>query len=300
MGIFDRNPYGALSSPLTMAPSGGGGGGTPGGSNKQIQYNNSGAFGGIPSMTFDGTNIDFGTRPSLIGSASPFNIWGVTGTNSFVVGSNTGGTDGAFVVKPQIGYVDLIGAQSDLGATQDMHLQALGSDLYLGAALLKWPNTDGGTGQVLTTDGSGVLSFSTPGSQWTTSGSNIYYTTGKVFVGATSGDPSASIFQVINPVSDNYIASFHGASGTGSGMVFLTHAAATGCDIQGVTAVTLAAAQPLNFNPSGGNLFFGKSDNSAAITLYGTVTVATGASGTFTTVDSKTVTVSGGIITSIV
>ncbi len=30
-------------------------GGTPGGSNHQIQYNNSGSFGGIPSLTYDGT-----------------------------------------------------------------------------------------------------------------------------------------------------------------------------------------------------------------------------------------------------
>ena len=32
--------------------------GTPGGSNTQIQYNNSGAFGGISSFTYDGTNVD--------------------------------------------------------------------------------------------------------------------------------------------------------------------------------------------------------------------------------------------------
>jgi hypothetical protein len=38
---------------------GGGGGGTtnPGGSNGQIQYNNSNAFGGVDKLTFDGTNL---------------------------------------------------------------------------------------------------------------------------------------------------------------------------------------------------------------------------------------------------
>jgi hypothetical protein len=35
----------------------GGGGGTPGGSNTQVQYNNSGAFGGITGATSDGTNL---------------------------------------------------------------------------------------------------------------------------------------------------------------------------------------------------------------------------------------------------
>ena len=39
--------------------SGGGGGSptTPGGSNTQIQYNNSGAFGGVPTLTYDGTTL---------------------------------------------------------------------------------------------------------------------------------------------------------------------------------------------------------------------------------------------------
>lgn len=39
----------------------GGGGGTPGGSNTDIQYNNSGAFGGNASFTFDGSQtVDLG------------------------------------------------------------------------------------------------------------------------------------------------------------------------------------------------------------------------------------------------
>jgi len=36
---------------------GGGGGGTPGGTNTQLQYNNSGAFGGISTAIFDGVNV---------------------------------------------------------------------------------------------------------------------------------------------------------------------------------------------------------------------------------------------------
>lgn len=37
--------------------SGGGGGGTPGGSTTQIQYNNAGAFGGVPYITYDGSTL---------------------------------------------------------------------------------------------------------------------------------------------------------------------------------------------------------------------------------------------------
>ena len=39
---------------------GGGGGGTPGGSNTQLQFNNAGSFGGISTVTYDGSNISLG------------------------------------------------------------------------------------------------------------------------------------------------------------------------------------------------------------------------------------------------
>ena len=44
-----------------VAQSGGGGGSTsPGGSNTQVQFNNSGSFGGSANLTFDGTNLTVG------------------------------------------------------------------------------------------------------------------------------------------------------------------------------------------------------------------------------------------------
>jgi hypothetical protein len=42
-----------------------GGSGTPGGSNTQIQFNNSGAFGGSANFTWDGTNVQLGTQGAL-------------------------------------------------------------------------------------------------------------------------------------------------------------------------------------------------------------------------------------------
>lgn len=49
-----------MSAYISLSSGGGGGGGsvtTPGGANTDVQYNNSGAFGGSSNFTFDGTNV---------------------------------------------------------------------------------------------------------------------------------------------------------------------------------------------------------------------------------------------------
>jgi hypothetical protein len=58
------------SGVVTGTGSGCGGGGTPGGSNTQVQYNNSSAFGGISGVTSNGTVMTFATSDLIINGGS--------------------------------------------------------------------------------------------------------------------------------------------------------------------------------------------------------------------------------------
>ena len=73
-----------------------GGGGTPGGSNTQIQYNNSGSFGGVSALTYNGTTlamtsgtIDGTTIGATTASTGKFTTLESTGTATFGDASTT-------------------------------------------------------------------------------------------------------------------------------------------------------------------------------------------------------------------
>jgi len=74
---------------LSWAAGGGGGGGSPGGSTTQVQYNNAGAFGGMPGFTFDGTaTVSLGVASTTSGSLKLYNSASANSV-SIASGNNT-------------------------------------------------------------------------------------------------------------------------------------------------------------------------------------------------------------------
>lgn len=117
--------YDAATDQFKLA-AGGGGGGTPGGANTQVQYNNAGAFGGNSGFTYDGAG-------------------GVAVSASIIVGGNA----------TAAGFIRLL-EDSDNGSnyTGFQAPSALAANV-----VYTLPTADGASGEVLSTNGSGTLSW---------------------------------------------------------------------------------------------------------------------------------------------
>lgn len=83
-GITITNGSGAI----TIAASGGGGG-TPGGSNTQVQYNNSGAFGGSAGFTYDSSTGTMTATNTVVANGIATN--GTTVSSSYSIGAGNNG-----------------------------------------------------------------------------------------------------------------------------------------------------------------------------------------------------------------
>jgi len=202
------------SGGITIASTGGGGG-TPGGSDTQIQFNNSGSFGGSANFTWDGTNVQIGatgalrfadtdssnyvafkspgtvssnvtwTLPSADGTNGQALVTNGTGTLSWATASGSPGGSttqlqynnaGAFAGATNLvtdGSNLTINAQGDLrfGDSDSSNWVAFQAPSTV-SSNVTWtlPSADGTNGQMLSTNGSGTLSWKTSSS----TGSNIY------------------------------------------------------------------------------------------------------------------------------
>jgi len=171
------------SGGITIASTGGGGG-TPGGSNTQVQFNNSGSFGGSANFTWDGTNVQIGA----------------TGAVRF----------------------------ADTDSSNYVAFKAPGTI----SSNVTWtlPSADGTSGQVLSTDGSGTLSWATGGGGGGGTFATYTYTgdgTTTTFAGG-SGMTVDNVLAILNGVTQEPTTDY---TISGTNVVFGT-APASGEEIQ--------------------------------------------------------------------
>lgn len=130
-------------------------GASAGGSNTQVQFNDNGNLHGSANMTFDGTTL---TVAAIADSS-------LTSGRVTYAGASGNLTDSANLTYDGTNFQ--IGSQGDLrlGDSDNSNWLAFQAPTTV-ASNVTWtlPNADGTSNQVLTTNGSGTLSWSTPSS----------------------------------------------------------------------------------------------------------------------------------------
>jgi hypothetical protein len=228
--------YGTNGNVLTSDGSGGlswgAAGGNPAGSNTQIQFNSSGAFGASANLTWDGSNVQLGATGALrLADLDSSNYIGIKAPNT--VASNVtytlpsaDGSNGQALTTNGSGTL----AWTSLSATpggSSTQIQFNSSGSFGGSSNLTWDGVNvqlGATGAMrfADTDSSNYIALKAPG----TVAANVTFTlpnadgTSGQFLktdgsGALSWSTPAGGGDVTGPSSstDNFIAVFNGTSG---------------------------------------------------------------------------------------
>lgn len=145
-------PYSAGSTRLLtvdttgkICGTGGGGGGTPGGSNTQVQYNNSGSFGGITGATTNGTALTL-VAPVLGTPASGT----LTNTTGYLLSNLSGAGTGV-----------LAAAANPVNATTGLATYVLGSSSAFGLVKVDGTTITASAGVISATNSGTVTSIAT-------------------------------------------------------------------------------------------------------------------------------------------
>lgn len=199
----------------TWAAGGGGGGGTPGGSNTQVQYNNSGAFGGSAGFTFNGTDtVGIGTASTTTGLLKLYNS---ASANALTV--QAGNTAAWTLTLPTTAGTNGYVLQTDGTGVTSWVAQGGGSMVYPGAGI---PNSTGSAwGTSYSTTGSGTVvalatspSFTTPILGTPTSGTLTNCTGLPISSGVSGLGTSVATALAVNVGSAGAIVVNGGALGT--------------------------------------------------------------------------------------
>lgn len=160
---------------LTWAPAtgGGGGNGVPGGANTQVQFNDAGVFGGDAGFTYNKlTNtLSSDTIISTVSNATTINATTVNATTFIGDGSQLTGilpNNANYVVQPIQSNITQVGTLTALNVSGNA---VFSSNVTLGA-VANVRITGGVNGYILTTDGTGNLSWQSAGSGGSPGGSN--------------------------------------------------------------------------------------------------------------------------------
>ena len=162
---------------LSWAAGGGGGGGSPGGSNGQVQYNNAGAFGGMPGFTFDGTAaVSLGVASTTSGSLKLYNS---ASANAITIASGNNSAAWTMTLPTTAG-------------TNGYFLQTDGSGNTTWAAAASGTINTGTVGQITYYSGTNALSGATTGTGVLTAlGVNVGSAGAVVVNGGALGTPSS-------------------------------------------------------------------------------------------------------------